>query len=144
VRTEGEVIHRNSWFIGVFGTVFIAFGVCALFMATIGLYGVLSFAVNRRRQEMGIRMALGATSSDVVRLVFRQGVSQLGVGLVLGLGLAFGVTRLIGVLMYQVDPQDPVVFGAVFGVIVVVGAAASLIPARRATSVDPVEALRYD
>jgi len=79
-----------------------------------------------------------------VRLVLRQGASQLGIGLALGMALAFGVTRLIGVVMYEVDPQDPMVFGGVLAVIVVVGLAASFFPARRATGVPPVEALRYD
>ena len=144
VRTEAEVIDRGIWFFSVFGTVFIVFGLAALFMASVGLYGVLSFAVSRRTQEMGIRMALGAGSGDVVRLVARQGAAQLAVGLGVGLALAFGVTRLITILMFNVDPQDPLVFGLVFGAIIVVGMAAAVFPARRATSVDPVEALRYD
>jgi ABC-type antimicrobial peptide transport system permease subunit len=128
----------------VFGTVFIVFGAAALFMATVGLYGVLSFAVSRRTQEMGIRMALGAASRDVVGLVARQGARQLGIGVTIGLLLAFGVTRVIGLLMYQVDPQDPTVFGAVLAVIVVVGMSAAIVPARRATGVDPVTALRAE
>lgn len=144
VYSETEVIERAVWFYRVFGTVFITFGLSALFMASVGLYGVLSFAVSRRTQEMGIRMALGAASGDVVRLVARQGVAQLGIGLAIGLGLAFGVTRVVSVLMYQVDPQDPAVFAGVLALIVVVGVAAAVFPARRATSVDPVQALRSD
>jgi predicted permease len=141
---QSDVIERATWFYGVFGTVFIAFGLAALFMASVGLYGVLSFAVSRRTQEMGIRMALGAASGDVIRLVARQGAGQLALGLVIGLGLAFGVTRLVSVLMFQVDPQDPVVFGAVFTLIVAVGMAAAVFPARRATGVSPVQALRAE
>jgi len=144
VRTEAEVIDRSIWFFSVFGTVFIIFGLAALFMASVGLYGVLSFAVVRRTQEMGIRMALGAGSGDVVRLIARQAAVQLAMGLGIGLALAFGVTRLIGILMFNVDPQDPMVFGLVFGSIILVGMAAAVFPARRATSVNPVEALRYD
>jgi predicted permease len=144
IWTQEYVIERATWFYGVFGSVFIVFGLAALFMASVGLYGVLSFAVSRRTQEMGIRMALGASSADVVKLVVRQGLLQLGIGLGVGLALAFGVTRLIGILMYQVDPQDPMVFGGVLAMIVLVGLAASLVPARRATSVDPVEALRAE
>jgi predicted permease len=144
VYTQEEVIDRATWFYGVFGTVFIVFGLAALFMASVGLYGVLSFAVSRRTQEMGIRMALGADSGDVVKLVVRQGLLQLGVGLGVGLAMAFGVTRLIGVLMYQVDPQDPMVFAGVLGTIVLVGLAASFVPARRASSVDPMVALRHE
>ena len=142
--SQAEVIDRAIWFYGVFGTVFIVFGLAALFMASVGLYGVLSFAVTRRTQEMGIRMALGAGSQQVIGLVARQGAAQLGVGLAIGLALAFGLTRLIGLMMYNVDPQDPVVFAGVLGVITVVGMAAAVFPARRATSVDPVEALRSD
>ncbi|HEX9886039.1 MAG TPA: ABC transporter permease [Longimicrobiales bacterium] len=142
VYTQAQVIDRSVWFYSVFGTVFIAFGLAALFMASVGLYGVLSFAVSRRTHEMGIRMALGAGARDVIALVARQGASQLAVGLGLGMALAFGITRLIGILMFEVDPQDPVIFGSVFLTIVLVGAAAAYVPARRATVVDPVEALR--
>jgi predicted permease len=144
VRTQEEVIDRATWFFGVFGTVFIVFGLAALFMASVGLYGVLSFAVSRRTQEMGIRMALGASSRDVMRLVVRQGLLQLGIGLLIGMGAAFGLTRVIGFLMYQVDPQDPLVFVGVLALILLVGLAAAVVPARRATSVDPVEALRSE
>jgi hypothetical protein len=142
VFSQAEVIHRSTWFYGVFGTVFIVFGVAALLMASVGLYGVLSFAVSRRTHEMGIRMALGAGSGDVIGLVARQGAGQLVIGLGIGLVLAFGVTRMVAILMYQVDPQDPVVFGGVLLLIVMVGMAAAVFPARRATGVDPVEALR--
>ena len=93
---------------------------------------------------MGIRMALGAASRDVIGLVARQGAGQLGLGLAIGLVLAFGVTRVVAVLMYQVDPQDPVVFASVLSLILVVGMSAAIFPARRATGVDPVEALRSE
>jgi hypothetical protein len=144
VFSQAEVIERGTWFYGVFGTVFIVFGAAALFMASVGLYGVLSFAVSRRTQEMGIRMSLGAGAREVVGLVARQGAAQLAIGLGVGLALAFGLTRLIGLLMYQVDPQNPVVFVGVVATIVLVGMAAAIVPARRATSVDPVEALRSE
>ncbi len=144
VFSQAEVVDRGVWFYGVFGTVFIVFGAAALFMASVGLYGVLSFAVSRRTQEMGIRIALGAASGDVVRLVARQGLGQLAIGLGIGLALAFGVTRVIGLLMYDVDPQDPAVFAGVLGVIVAVGMAAAVFPALRATGVDPVRALRSE
>jgi hypothetical protein len=143
VWTEVELIDRRTWFVGVFGTVFIVFGLAALFMASVGLYGVLAFSVSRRTKEMGIRMALGANTRDVIGLVLRQGASQLGLGLALGLALAFGVTRLIVFLMFDVDPQDPLVFGGVVALIVLVGLAAAFFPARKATGVAPVAALRY-
>jgi predicted permease len=144
VMQQSEVVEARMWFYRAFGTVFVVFGLSALFMASVGLYGVLSFAVGRRTSEMGIRMALGAGAPDVVRLVARQGASQLALGLGIGLLLALGVTRVIGILMFNVDPQDPWVFGGVVALIVTVGMAASIFPARRATNVDPVEALRSE
>jgi ABC-type antimicrobial peptide transport system permease subunit len=144
VWTQAEIIDRRTWFFGVFGTVFIVFGVAALFMASVGLYGVLSFAVSRRTQEMGIRMAMGANTRDVITLVIRQGATQLGIGLAIGMGLALLVTGRLGFLMFEVSPRDPVVFGGVLATIVGVGLAASFVPARRAGSVDPLEALRYE
>jgi predicted permease len=144
LRTADEAIDRSSWFYKVFGSVFIAFGVAALFMATAGLYGVLSFSVSRRTQEMGIRMALGAEGRQVIRLILRQGVMQLGVGLVIGLAMAAALSSVIGIVMYRVNPRDPTVFGGVLALIVSVGLAAALVPALRATRVDPVVALRSD
>ena len=144
VDTMKGVIRQASWFYVVFGTLFIAFGAAALFMATVGLYGVLSFSVSRRMREMGIRMALGAAPRDVIRLVIRQGGVQLAVGLVLGLLLAFGLTGVIGLLMFEVTPGDPLVFSAVPALIAAVGLLASFLPARKATRAEPVSALRSE
>jgi predicted permease len=138
VRDMPEVIHQETWFYNVFGTLFIVFGVAALFLASVGLYGVLAFSVSRRVQEMGLRMALGAEGKDVIRLIVREGAIQLGIGLTLGLGLAFAVSRVVTLLMYDVEPRDPTVFGAIVVTIGVVGITASLIPALRATRVDPI------
>ena len=137
-------IRQASWYYYVFGTLFIAFGAAALFMATVGLYGVLSFSVSRRIREMGIRMALGASARDVIRLVMRQGGKQIAIGLLLGLVAAFGLTRVIGILMFEVTPQDPQVFTAVVLIIAAVGTLASLVPARRATRTEPTVALRSE
>jgi predicted permease len=144
VRALDEVIGRETWFYVVFGLVFVAFGVAALFMASVGLYAVLAFSVTRRIQELGIRMALGAGTTDVLGLVLRQSASQVGIGLAVGLVLAWGVSRVVAIIMFQVEPRDPWVFGGVVGVVVAVGLLASLLPARRATGVDPVVALRYE
>lgn len=144
VVTAQGFIDQRMWFYRVFGTVFIAFGLAALFMATVGLYGVLSFSVSRRVKEMGIRMALGATAMDVIRLVLRQGGTQILIGLSLGLVLAYGLTRVIRILMFETTPQDPPVFTIVVVVIAAVGLLASFIPANRATRVDPMVALRYE
>jgi ABC-type antimicrobial peptide transport system permease subunit len=93
---------------------------------------------------MGIRMALGANAQDVIRLILRQGGKQIVVGLVLGLLAAFGLTRVIGILMFEVTPQDPPVFTIVVIVSAAVGMLASLVPARRATRAEPTVALRYE
>ena len=144
VRSMRGVIEQETWFYFVFGTLFIVFGAAALLMATVGLYGVLAFSVSRRIKEMGIRMALGASARDVISLIMRQGGKQLAVGLSIGLLLAFALTRVIGLLIFEVSPQDPPVFAVVMLVIAAVGLLASFIPARRATAVDPMVALRYE
>ena len=142
VRTMDQVVALSTWFYGTFGTLFSAFGVAALFLAAIGLYGVMSFSVSRRTQEMGVRLALGAGPGDVLRLVLRQGLVQLGVGLAIGLVLAVLLARGLQVMLFGVGTADPAVFAAVVAVLVVSGVAACLIPARRATRVDPMAAMR--
>lgn len=144
VETLQSAIDRGMWFYGVFGGLFAAFGAAALFLASVGLYGVMSFSVSRRVQEMGIRMALGAGAHDVLRLILRQGLGQIAVGMVLGTGLALLVARGLALVIYDAPPWDPVTYGAVFGVLALTGFLASFIPARRATRVDPMEALRYE
>ena len=137
-------LARPTWFVRVFGTMFMIFGTIALFLAGIGLYAVMAFSVSRRMREVGIRMALGARSGDVIRLIFRQGMMQLGIGLALGLALAAGVSRLLGMILFDVQPRDPQIFGGVVAVLATAGLLACLIPARRATAVDPLIALRSD
>jgi putative ABC transport system permease protein len=144
VDSMAGVIHQEGWFYIVFGTLFIVFGGAAFFMATVGLYGVLSFSVSRRMKEMGIRMALGASARDLIRLILRQGGVQLAFGLGIGLVLALGLTRVIGILMFEVTPQDPPVFALVLVTIAAVGLLASLVPARRATRTHPTVALRAE
>jgi putative ABC transport system permease protein len=137
-----EAIARPLWFIRVFGTMFMIFGFIALFLAAIGLYAVMSFSVSRRTREVGIRMALGAKGSDVVGMIFRQGATQLGIGMAVGLALALGVSQLLQILLLDVKPRDPVIFSGVVVTLVATGLLACLIPARRATKVDPLTALR--
>ena len=144
VQTLDTAIAQELWFVRVFGTMFVIFGGIALFLASVGLYAVMSFSVSRRIREVGIRMALGAQARDVVGMIFRQGIVQLAIGMTLGLALAFGIARLLGVILFQVQPRDPVIFSGVAAVLVGVGLLACLVPARRATLVDPLVALRTD
>jgi putative ABC transport system permease protein len=137
-------IAEQTWFIRVFGTMFMIFGFVALFLASVGLYAVMSFGVSRRTREVGIRMALGAQGRDVVRMIFGQGMVQLGVGMTLGLGLAAAIAQLMKVVLFDVQPRDPTIFGGVAAVLAFVGLLACFIPAKRATLVDPLVALRSD
>lgn len=121
---------------------FMIFGFIALFLAAIGLYAVMSFSVSRRTREIGIRMALGARGQDVVRMIFRQGAIQLGIGMAFGLVLALGVSQLLKILLLDVQPRDPYIFSGVVVTLLAAGLLACLIPARRATKVDPLAALR--
>jgi predicted permease len=144
VQTLDEAASQALWFVRVFGTMFMIFGFVALFLASVGLYAVMSFSVSRRTREVGIRMALGAQARNVVSMIFGQGVLQLAIGMTLGLALAFGISQVMTVVLFQVEPHDPLIFGGVALVLVVVGLLACLIPARRATLVDPLVALRSD
>jgi putative ABC transport system permease protein len=144
VRSLDVAIDQALWFVRVFGTMFLIFGFVALFLASIGLYAVMSFSVSRRTREVGIRMALGAQARDVVRMIFGQGLLQLGVGMTVGLALALGISRLMSVILFQVQPRDPVIFGGVAAVLAAVGLLACFVPASRATRVDPLVALRSD
>ena len=114
----------------------------ALLLAAIGTYGVLSYMVTERRREIGIRMALGAERGSVLGQVLKQGLVLAGIGVAVGLVGAFGLTRLVASLLFGVQPTDPMTIAAVVGTIAVVAAAASLVPAWRASRVDPIVVLR--
>jgi putative ABC transport system permease protein len=126
------------------GALFGLFGAVGLFLAALGLYGVMAFAVARRTREIGVRLALGAKGSDVRRLVLRAGVAQLAAGIVLGLGLAAALARLLAASLYQVRPWDPGVYALAPAVLIAAGLLACLLPARRAARIDPMESLRSD
>jgi putative ABC transport system permease protein len=121
-----------------------AFAGLALILAAIGLYGVTAYSVARRTNELGVRMALGAQKSDVLKLVMGQGAMLAAFGIGIGLVLSFGVTRVISNLLFAVNAADPATFAVTALLILVVALAASLIPALRAIRVDPVVALRYE
>jgi predicted permease len=142
VRSMEEALAANLWQVDLFGGLFAIFGLGALFMAAVGLYGVLSFSVKQRTQEVGIRMAMGAEGGDVLRLVLRQGTFQVVFGLAMGLGLGWFLSRAMQVSMFGVEPWDPTVFATIAFVMMATGFLASFVPARRATRVSPVEALR--
>ena len=109
-----------------------------------GLYGVLCYVVAQRTREIGVRMALGATTSVVRRQVVSEGTKVVLVGVAIGVAAAFVSTRLLGTLLYEVKAVDPLVFAAMSLMMVGIGVLASYMPARRASSVDPIEALRSD
>ena len=144
VRTMEQVISEavsrqnfNMVLLSIFAGV-------ALVLAAIGIYGVMSYSVQQRTQEIGIRMALGASRGSMLKLVLAQGMKLAGIGVVLGLALAYGATRLLASLLFGVKASDPATFAAVAGILTAAALIAAYIPARRATTVDPAIALRYE
>ena len=144
IRTMEEVKQLTlsgrtepTWIIG-------SFAIVAVLLAALGFYGVLSHAVNQRRREIGIRMALGARAADVLAQVFRNAAAMIAAGLAAGLLGAFGLARLVKSLLFEVSAFDPVVLTVATGTMIVIGLLATLVPAGRAARVDPVSALRAD
>jgi putative ABC transport system permease protein len=120
------------------------FGIVALLLAGIGVYGLINYSVAQRRQEIGVRVALGAGRGEIYRLVMKDGMMLIAIGLVIGLAAALPVARLLGTQLYGVTPADPLTYGAIMTLLLIVGIAATLLPARRAAHVDPIVALRAD
>jgi ABC-type antimicrobial peptide transport system permease subunit len=119
-------------------------GAMAVVLGLIGLYGVISYAVSQRRREIGIRLALGAQPGELKRMFVRHGLVLAGIGVVTGLAAAAGLTRLMTSLLFEVSPLDPLTYAAVPVVLTTAAVLASYLPARRASAVDPVEALRAE
>ncbi len=142
--TMDQRLERNYFFIRIIGVLFAIFAGIALLLASLGLYAVIAHSVNQRTQEIGIRMALGASAGDVSRLVFAHGMLQVAIGLALGLAGAIGLTRLLKSILVQVSPNDPGTFAAVAAILAFAAFLGCALPARRATRVDPLIALRHD
>lgn len=143
VTSMEDRIYEETWGFRIFGGLLGIAGLAALFLSSVGLYGVMSFSVNRRTQEIGIRMALGAQPASVTKMILRQGALQMIIGLILGSILSLLFAPALRSLLFGVEPGDPSLLVITAILLGAVGMIASLIPARRATRIDPVSALRY-
>ena len=137
-----RAISDATWAFDLFGALFSIFGVAALFLAAVGLYGVMAFSVAQRRQEMGIRMALGAERGSIMKLVLVKGGLQLALGITIGLVLGAGMAGPMQFILYGVEVGDPVVYGSIALTLAAAGFVACLVPARAATRTDPIVAMR--
>jgi macrolide transport system ATP-binding/permease protein len=144
VITMQEQLDRSTSAQMVAVTLVGILGALALVLAAIGLYGVMSYAVSQSMRELGLRMVLGADASNLLRLVLSRGLALTGAGVLLGAATALALTRLLGNLLYQVSPRDPVAFGCAFAIMALVSVAACLLPAWRAARTDPMHALRTE
>jgi len=121
-----------------------AFAGLALLLASLGIYGVLAYSVSQRKQELGIRIALGATAGNVAGLVLRQGLLLAGIGVAIGMAAAIALTRLMATLIFGVSATDPMTFSTVAALLIAIALVASYVPARRAMRVDPMQSLRTE
>jgi ABC-type antimicrobial peptide transport system permease subunit len=146
IRTMDETLAQARWPFRIFGSMFAIFALIALTLSAVGLYAVTAYAVSQRTQEIGIRMALGAQGNEVSWLFLRRSFVQLAIGLTLGVAGAFGVGQLFSStnLLIQTSSRDPVTIGGIAVLLAVVAIAASVLPAKRATKLDPLHALRRD
>jgi predicted permease len=144
VRTQDEQIAASLQQPRIFADMTAAFGVLALVLASVGIYGLMAYSVSRRTNEIGIRMALGAQPRRVLRMVLAEASALVALGVAAGLGGALALARLIGTMLYGLKPWDPATFAAAGALLILVALAASWIPARRAVAVDPMKALRHE
>ena len=144
ILTMDQQLAQGRWPFRVFGTMFAVFALIALALSAVGLYAVTAYSVSQRTQEIGVRMALGAQASQVWWLILRRAIVQLAIGLTIGVAGAVGVGKLLQSLLVQTGSRDVVTIGSIAALLVVVSLAACVWPARRATRLDPVTALRYE
>jgi ABC-type antimicrobial peptide transport system permease subunit len=144
VRTGQQIIDGSLFQPRMAVILLGAFGITALILACVGLYGILTFAIQERRRAIGVRMALGASKGSVLRLIVREGMTVVGVGLLIGLAAALITGRAIGAMLYNVAPTDPASLLVAAALLCGVALAACYMPARRATGVDPLNALRHE
>jgi putative ABC transport system permease protein len=144
IHTMDEQLAQARWPFRVFGSMFAIFAAIALVLSAVGLYAITAYGVTQRTQEIGVRMALGAQPEQVWWLVIRRSFVQLAIGLTIGMAGAFGVGRLLRSLLVQTSPNDPATLFTIAGLFAVVSVAACFWPARKATRLDPVRALRYE
>ncbi|HEX4808166.1 MAG TPA: ABC transporter permease [Bryobacteraceae bacterium] len=144
MRSLEDRLAQARLSVTLLGGMFSVFAAIALVLASVGLYAVIAHSVSQRTQEIGVRMAMGAMRRDILRLIYAEGARPIVLGLAIGLPAAFGVTHVLRMALVGVSPSDPVTFLSVVLVLVIAGALGCAIPARRATKVDPIVALRYE
>ncbi len=144
IRTLEDILDQRTWPFRVFGTLFAVFALIGLVLSVVGIYAVTSYGVGQRTQEIGLRIALGASQRDVMWLVLRQGLRRIGIGLCLGLLAAWGLSRVLGSILVGVPTDDPATFVSITILLASVTLIACLVPTRRAMYLDPVDALRTE
>jgi ABC-type antimicrobial peptide transport system permease subunit len=144
VETLSAIVGGNVARPRLLATLLLLFGIMGLTLGVLGIYGVLAYAVGQRRQEIGVRVALGASPRSVLGLVVGQGMSLAALGVVAGIAGALVLTRVMAAVLYDVRTTDPATFATVVAVLLAAALVASWLPARRALRIDPVQALRYD